>query len=413
MSQKDQLHNNDKTTTEHRLSAAAFDNSSNTFQQAHPAAIIQRAMSDPGSLSPHDVLQLQRSIGNQAVAGLLMAATRGIQHSPIQMKAVDDEEDIQLKSDPLNKTPKIENSSLQKNTNNTGMPEDIQAKMESALNTGFSGVKIHPNSQKATDLGALAYTQGNDIYFAPGKYEPGSRAGQELLGHELAHVVQQREGRVKTTLQMQGVSINDDPALEKEADIQGQAAAAHQLKAEDAKPLIGSGEANTSTPSPALEEALQLKAGVDLFEVKWKKNTNSGPTVAKLRLDYKAKFKNDQDHNPAHAEFRQNVKSVTKVTEGPHDGFVDEDAQMIDDNYSRADDTAGHTINDVDFESNDNPGASNLDANDKLDYSFTAEQMIIDTSDGNKVIAKRGPHTATIKGKDPRVYDNALPFTAT
>jgi len=56
MNQEDQLHNIDKTTTEHRLSAAAFDNSSNTFQQAHPAAIIQRAMSDPGSLSLHDVL---------------------------------------------------------------------------------------------------------------------------------------------------------------------------------------------------------------------------------------------------------------------------------------------------------------------------------------------------------------------
>ncbi|WP_286726181.1 DUF4157 domain-containing protein [Pelotomaculum sp. PtaB.Bin117] len=105
-----------------------------------------------------------------------MAATRGIQSGPIQMKAVDDEKDIQLKSDPLNKTPQAENSLLPKNTNNTGMPEDIQAKMESALNTGFSEVRVHPNSQKATDLGALAYTRGNDIYFAPGKYEPGSRA---------------------------------------------------------------------------------------------------------------------------------------------------------------------------------------------------------------------------------------------
>jgi len=176
MSQKDQLHNNNKTTSEHRLPVSGFDNSSNAFQQAHHAVIIQRAMSAPGSLSPHDVLQLQRSIGNQAVAGLLMAATRGIQSGPIQMKAVDDEKDIQLKSDPLNKTPQAENSLLPKNTNNTGMPEDIQAKMESALNTGFSDVRVHPNSQKATDLGALAYTRGNDIYFAPGKYEPGSRA---------------------------------------------------------------------------------------------------------------------------------------------------------------------------------------------------------------------------------------------
>ena len=41
-----------------------------------------------------------------------------------------------------------------------------------------------------------------------------------------------------------------------------------------------------------------------------------------------------------------------------------------------------------------------------IDYSFTAEQMIIDTSDSNKVLERRGPHTATIKGKDARVYGN-------
>ena len=40
-----------------------------------------------------------------------------------------------------------------------------------------------------------------------------------------------------------------------------------------------------------------------------------------------------------------------------------------------------------------------------MDFTFTAEQMIIDTSDGNKVIKQRGPHTATIKGKHERTFD--------
>jgi hypothetical protein len=68
----------------------------------------------------------------------------------------------------------------------------------------------------------------------------------------------------------------------------------------------------------------------------------------------------------------------------------------------------GHKITDQRFTSNDNPGwdTGQLDKDDVLDYAFTAEQMIIDTSDGNKVIEKRGPHTATIKGKDPRAYGN-------
>ena len=45
-------------------------------------------------------------------------------------------------------------------------------------------------------IGAQAYTTGSDIHFAPGQYDPHSPAGQEVLGHELWHVVQQKEGRV-------------------------------------------------------------------------------------------------------------------------------------------------------------------------------------------------------------------------
>ena len=37
-------------------------------------------------------------------------------------------------------------------------------------------------------------TKGDEIHFAPGAYNPGSLQGQRLLGHELAHVVQQRKG---------------------------------------------------------------------------------------------------------------------------------------------------------------------------------------------------------------------------
>ncbi len=66
-------------------------------------------------------------------------------------------------------------------------------------------------------MGALAYTQGNNVHFAPGQYNPSSQKGQELLGHELTHVVQQREGRVQPTKQGKGMSVNDSPVLEKEA----------------------------------------------------------------------------------------------------------------------------------------------------------------------------------------------------
>jgi hypothetical protein len=173
---------------------------------------------------------------------------------------------------------------------------------------------------------------------------------------------------------------------------------------EDKDPDAGTAPKDAGTPDAP---APSKKAGVESFEVKWKENALNSPTTAKLRLNYSARFKKDATHDPALAEFRQNAFHRFKVTAGPHKGQKDNNPPIHDDNYSRADDKGGNAIDDVDFVSNDNPGPAvdALDKDDVIDYSFTAEQMIIDTSDSNKVIEKRGPHTATIKGKDPRSFD--------
>lgn len=104
------------------------------------------------------------------------------------------------------------------------MPGDVQAKMERAFQADFSAVRIHQGPH-VTGLGALGYTQGADIHFAPGRYAPHSHDGQALLGHELAHVVQQSQGRVAPGPQAKAGSINADPALEREADEHGERAA--------------------------------------------------------------------------------------------------------------------------------------------------------------------------------------------
>jgi len=103
------------------------------------------------------------------------------------------------------------------------LPSPLREKMEAAFATDFSAVRVHEGGA-APAMAAVAYTCGNDLHFAPGRYDPASQAGQELIGHELTHVVQQRAGRVATP-RGQGAPINADPALEAEADALGAKAA--------------------------------------------------------------------------------------------------------------------------------------------------------------------------------------------
>ncbi|MGB1206180.1 MAG: eCIS core domain-containing protein [Chitinophagales bacterium] len=155
--------------------------------------------------------------------------------NPLQKQEAEKEEEAQMKANPLQKQEAEEEEAqmkanpLQKQENKSstsnGLPTEVQMKMENSLGADFSNVNIHKDSKSATDVGALAYAQGNDVHFAPGQFKPNTQAGQELIGHELTHVVQQREGRVKPTTQAKGLPVNDDKSLEKEADDMGKMAA--------------------------------------------------------------------------------------------------------------------------------------------------------------------------------------------
>jgi hypothetical protein len=110
------------------------------------------------------------------------------------------------------------NPPAQAKANKTGLPDELKAEMEAGLGNDFSDVRVHPASPKAGEVNALAYTQGGDIHIAPGRFQPQAAQGRQLLAHELAHVVQQRQGRVAPTGEVSGMPLNDDPMLEKEAD---------------------------------------------------------------------------------------------------------------------------------------------------------------------------------------------------
>jgi hypothetical protein len=117
------------------------------------------------------------------------------------------------------------------------LPASIQQRMEALFNTKFDDVRIHVG-EEAQAIGALAFTHGTDLYFAPGQYNPQSIHGQQLLGHELTHVMQQRAGRVRNPLGM-GVAVVQDPALEAEAERMGMQAARVSVPVQAKKTGLG------------------------------------------------------------------------------------------------------------------------------------------------------------------------------
>ena len=108
--------------------------------------------------------------------------------------------------------------------NRTGLPNNLKAGIENLSGYTMDDVRVHYNSDKPAQLHAHAYAQGTDIHIASGQ--------EKHLPHEAWHVVQQKQGRVKPTMQMKaGVNVNDDAGLEKDADAMGAKAMSMQDRA--------------------------------------------------------------------------------------------------------------------------------------------------------------------------------------
>lgn len=99
------------------------------------------------------------------------------------------------------------------------LPGDVRGRMESAFGHDFSRVRVHADAgadRLAAGLNAHAFTIGGDVAFAAGTYRPGTPAGDALIAHELAHVVQQAgAGPESRSTQVSGAEYR---ALEDDAD---------------------------------------------------------------------------------------------------------------------------------------------------------------------------------------------------
>lgn len=104
--------------------------------------------------------------------------------------------------------------SAQRKENNSNLPDNLKNGIENLSGYSMGDVRVHYNSNKPAQIQAQAYAQGANIYLGPGQ--------EKHLPHEAWHVVQQKQGRVTPTLQTnEGVKINQDAGLEREADVMG------------------------------------------------------------------------------------------------------------------------------------------------------------------------------------------------
>jgi hypothetical protein len=99
-------------------------------------------------------------------------------------------------------SPALEESIQRERAKGQQLADSVRQPMETAMGADFSGVRIHTDST-ANDLSesiqAKAFTTGQDVFFRQGAYAPQSKGGQELLAHELTHVVQQNGDTIQRT----------------------------------------------------------------------------------------------------------------------------------------------------------------------------------------------------------------------
>ena len=80
-------------------------------------------------------------------------------------------------------------------SSSAALPDELRGKLAKKLGHNLDGVRIHTGAESAAAseaVSARAYTQGQNIHFGDGQYDPSSKEGQRLIAHEVAHTVQQQ-----------------------------------------------------------------------------------------------------------------------------------------------------------------------------------------------------------------------------
>jgi hypothetical protein len=156
--------------------------------------------------------------------------------------------------------------------------------MESAFGDSFSDVRVHTGREVAalsSELGARAFTIGQDVFFGAAEYHPGEPRGDALLAHELAHVVQQRAAAANRSLDPASSTPAGDASLEADADTAAVGAVA-SLWLKPSRLPGGAGPEQPSTPFRRPGKLVnRLSRGLGL------QRCSSAPDVSRFRVDDK------------------------------------------------------------------------------------------------------------------------------
>ena len=178
----------------------------------------------------------------------------------------EEEELIQAKFETVQRQPN--ESDAKPRVNNTGLPDQLKAGIETLSGLELDHVRVHYNSSQPAQLNALAYAQGSDIHLAPGQ--------EQHLPHEAWHIVQQAQGRVRPTLQLKnGVPVNDDAELEREADVMGARAVEGDLDVNGARSSsISIHGSYRSAASRKIDTDVAQRTIIGMTPVTWAKQKN-------------------------------------------------------------------------------------------------------------------------------------------
>ena len=133
---------------------------------------------------------------------------------------------IQRHNGPKDANPNLEQAINQSKGGGRPLDEKIRGPMEQAFGANFGNVRVHSDTkahQLNESIQARAFTTGQDLFFRQGAYQPTNRAGQELLAHELTHVVQQNGKSIQPSPQSKSnvakPSQKNEPTPSKSMDL--------------------------------------------------------------------------------------------------------------------------------------------------------------------------------------------------